>query len=41
MGLLLTVHLHLVGWDVKNELLLVELCVGVVEVELEIMKPIS
>jgi len=25
----------------KNELLLVELCVGVVEVELEIMKPIS
>jgi len=30
--------LHLVGWDVKSMLLLVELRVGIVEVKLEIMK---
>jgi hypothetical protein len=38
LGLLLTFHLHLVGWDMKSVLLVVELYVGVVEVELEIME---
>ena len=38
LGLLLIVHLRLVGWDVKSVLLLVELCIGIVEVKLEIMK---
>ena len=38
LGLLLTVHLYLVRWSVKSVLLLVELRVGVVEVELEILK---
>ena len=41
LGLLLTIHLYLVRWSVKSVLLLVELRVGVVEVELEILKLIS
>ena len=38
LGLLLTIHLHLVGWDVKRVLLLVELRIGVIEIKLEIVK---